>query len=54
MPVRAIIIMFVFAVVFAVFYRDQIYKWFKESVCKTRTEEEKPDDESEEEKENKD
>lgn len=48
MPIRAIIIMLVAAVILAVCYRDPIYKWYKNSIVKN-----KPDEESEE-KEKKD
>lgn len=53
MPIRAIVIMLVVAVVFAVCYRDQIYKWFKNAVSEKQSEEH-ADEESEEEKEKKD
>ena len=53
MPIRAIVIMFVAAVVIAVCYRDQIYKWVTENIGKGRREERK-DEKSEEEKENQD
>ena len=51
MPIRAIVIMFVAAVVLAVCYRDQIYKWVTENIGKNRHEESR-DEKSEEEKEN--
>ena len=38
MPIRAIVIMFVAAVVFAACYREPIYKWFKESMSKSQSE----------------
>ena len=54
MPIRAVIIMFVIAVVFAVFYREQIYKWLKDNLGKPQQENKDKDEKSEEEKENKD
>ncbi len=56
MPFRAILIMLVAAVVLAVCYREPIYRWFMSSIVKNRTEEtkENTDEQSEEEKENKD
>ena len=54
MPIRAVAIMFVVAVVLAVFYRDQICKWLKENLGKTQQENKDTDKKSEEEKENKD
>lgn len=52
MPIRAVIIMFVVAVVMAICYRDPIYKWFKENLSKNQPEEENTDNKSEGEKEN--
>lgn len=51
MPIRAVIIMFVVAVVFAVFYRDQIYKWVKENIGNSQKKEDHADKESDEQKE---
>ena len=52
MPIRAIVIMLVIAVVLAVCYRDQIYKWFKENLGKNQQENTDAKSEEEKEKEN--
>lgn len=52
MPIRAVVILFAAAIVFAVFYHEQIYKWITETIS-DKKKEEGPSD-PEEEKENKD
>lgn len=51
MPIRAIVIMLVAAVVLATCYREPIYKWFKESMNKSQPDKEN-EETSKEEKEN--
>lgn len=52
MPIRAVVILFVAALVFAVFYHEQIYKWLTKTISGHKNEEDR--DELDEEKENKD
>lgn len=52
MPIRAIIIMLVVAVVIAACYREQIYEWVKQNTAEKKQEQENTDTKSENEKEN--
>lgn len=48
MPIRAVVILFVAALVFAVFYHEQIYKWLTKTLSGQKDEEdrEEPDEEA--------
>lgn len=52
MPWRTVVILLVIAVVFAVFYRDQINRWIREALSDKKTEEKKKYEPQIEEKEN--
>ena len=47
MPFRAVAILLVAAVVFALFYREQIYRWIRETLSDKKTEEKKENETTE-------